>query len=86
MELRTFNWISMTTWKDRYFIINFKTSHQMKKSKLWLIVAIISIIFAAHYALNCLVFQAMIGITTCCASLVIGAWYEREEKEQEENH
>lgn len=58
----------------------------MKKSKLWLIVAIISIIFAAHYALNCLVLQAMIGCTICCSSLVVSAWYEREEREQEENH
>ena len=55
----------------------------MKKSKLWLIVAIISIIFAAYYALNCLVIQGIFACATCCASLVIGAWYEREEKEQE---
>lgn len=58
----------------------------MKKSTFWTIVAVISIIFAAHYALNNGVLQAMFGCTTCCASLVIGAWYEREEREEKENH
>ena len=58
----------------------------MKKSKLWLIVAIISIVFATYYALNCLIVQGIFACATCCASLVIGAWYEREEREQEENY
>lgn len=58
----------------------------MKKSKLWLIVAMISIIFAAYYALNHGVLQAMFGCAACCASLVIGAWYEREEREEKENY
>jgi hypothetical protein len=54
----------------------------MKKSKLWLIVAIMSIIFATYYALNCLIIQGIFACASCCASLVIGAWYEREEKEK----
>ena len=58
----------------------------MKKSTFWLIVAAISIALAAYYVLNHSVLQAMIGCASCCASLVIGAWYEREEKEQEEKH
>lgn len=58
----------------------------MNKSKLWLIVAIISIIFAAHNALTCNIIQAILGCAICCSSLVIGAWYEREEREQEENY
>lgn len=58
----------------------------MKKSKLWLIVAIISIIFATYYALNCLIIQGIFACASCCISLVIGAYYEREEKEQEENY
>lgn len=58
----------------------------MKKSKLWLIVAIISIIFATYYALNCLIIQGIFACASCCTSLVIGAYYEREEREQEENY
>lgn len=58
----------------------------MKKSKFWIIVAAISIIFAVHSTYNLDFIQAMIGCTTCCASLVIGAWYEREEREQKEKH
>lgn len=58
----------------------------MKKSTLWVIIAAISIMFAIHSIMNMDVIQAMIGCATCCASLVIGAWYEREEREQEENH
>ena len=54
----------------------------MKKSTFWIIVAAISIIFAAYYALNHGVLQAMFGCTSCCASLVVGAWYERKEREQ----
>ena len=54
----------------------------MNKSKLWLIIAIISIIFAAHNALTCNIIQAILGCTLCCSSLVIGAWHEREEKKQ----
>ena len=54
----------------------------MKKSTFWTIVAIISIIFAAHNALSCNILQSMFGCTICCSSLVIGAWYEREEREQ----
>ena len=57
----------------------------MKKSKFWIIVAATSIICAAYYALNHGVLQTMFGCTMCCASLVVGAWYEREEREQEEN-
>jgi hypothetical protein len=53
----------------------------MKKSTFWTIVAVISIIFAAYYALNHGVLQAIFGCTACCASLVVGAWYEREERE-----
>ena len=56
----------------------------MKKSTFWIIIAAISIILAAYYALNHGVLQAMFGCTACCASLVIGAWYEREEREQEQ--
>lgn len=56
----------------------------MKKSTFWIIVAAISIILAAHHALTHGVLQAMFGCTICCASLVVGAWYER--KEQEEKH
>ena len=58
----------------------------MKKSTFWLIVAIISIIFAAHYALNCLIVQGVFACASCCASLVFGAYYEREEREEKENH
>ena len=54
----------------------------MKKSTFWIIVAVISIIFAIHSVMNMNVIQAMIGCATCCASLVVGAQYEREEKEQ----
>ena len=56
----------------------------MKKSTFWIIVAAISIILAAHAALTLQFIKAIIGITTCCASLVVGAWYERKEKEQEQ--
>ena len=35
---------------------------------------------------NMNVLNTMFGCTGICASLVIGAWYEREEKEQEEKH
>lgn len=58
----------------------------MKKSTFWIIVAVISIVLAAYYAANHGVLQAMFGCTTCCSSLVVGAWYERKEREQEENH
>lgn len=58
----------------------------MKKSTFWIIVAAISIVLAAYYAANHGVLQAMFGCATCCSSLVIGAWYEREEREQKENH
>ena len=58
----------------------------MKKSKPWLIGAIISIVFATYYALNCLIIQGIFACATCCSSLVVGAWYERGEREQEENH
>ena len=54
----------------------------MEKSTFWIIVAAISIIFAAHNALTCNVIQAIFGCTLCCSSLVIGAWHEREEREQ----
>ena len=52
----------------------------MKKSTFWIIVAAISIIFAANAALSCEIITAMTGITLGCASLVVGAWYERKEK------
>ena len=58
----------------------------MKKSTFWIIVAMISIIFAAYYALNCLILQSIFACATCCTSLVVGAWYEKEEREQEENY
>ena len=58
----------------------------MKKSTFWIIMAAISIILAAHAALTLQFIKAIIGITTCCASLVVGSWYEREEREQEEKH
>lgn len=58
----------------------------MKKSTFWTIIAVISIILAVYSVMNMNVIQAMIGCATCCASLVVGAWYEREEREQEENH
>lgn len=58
----------------------------MKKSTFWIIIAAISIIFAAHNALTCNIIQAMLGCTLCCSSLVIGAWHEREEREQKVNH
>ena len=58
----------------------------MKKSTFWMVVAIIAIIFATHAACTCQLIPAMTGITTCCSSLVVGAWYERKEREQEENH
>lgn len=58
----------------------------MKKSTFWIIVAAIAIVFTIHAVCNIDFIQAMIGVTTCCASLVIGAWYERKEREQEENH
>lgn len=54
----------------------------MKKSTFWIIVAMISIIFAAYYALNCLILQSIFACATCCASLVVEAWYERKEKEE----
>lgn len=54
----------------------------MKKSKFYCIVAIVSIIFAANYALNGEIIPALIGITLCCCSLVIGAHYEREENDK----
>lgn len=54
----------------------------MKKSTFWIIVAVISIVFAVHSVMNMNVIQAMIGCATCCASLVVGAWYERKEKEE----
>lgn len=53
----------------------------MKKSTFWIIVAAISIIFAVHSACNLDFIQAMISCAACCASLVVGAWYEREERE-----
>lgn len=55
----------------------------MKKSTFWIIVAAIAIIFAVHSVMNMDVIQAMIGCASCCASLVVGAWYEREEKEKQ---
>lgn len=55
----------------------------MKKSTFWVIVAAISIIFAVHSIMNLNVIPAMFGCTACCASLVVGAWYEREEKEKQ---
>lgn len=58
----------------------------MKKSTFWMIVAVIAIIFTIHAVCNIDFIQAMVGVTTCCASLVVGAWYERKEREQEENH
>lgn len=58
----------------------------MKKSTFWVIVAAISIIFAVHSTYNLDFIQAMIGCASCCASLVVGAWYEREEREQKEKH
>lgn len=58
----------------------------MKKSTFWTICAAISIIFAVHSVYNLDFIQAMISCTSCCASLVIGAWYEREEREQKEKH
>ena len=51
----------------------------MKKSTFWIIVAAISIIFAVHSVSNLDIIQAMVGCATCCASLVVGAWYERKE-------
>lgn len=57
----------------------------MKKSKFWTICAAISIIFATHSVSNLDFIQAIVGCASCCTSLVIGAWYEREEKE-EKNH
>ena len=54
----------------------------MKKSTFWIIVAVISIVFAVHSIMNTNVIQAMIGCATCCSSLVVGAWYERKEKEE----
>jgi hypothetical protein len=51
----------------------------MKKSTFWIIVAVISIIFAVHSVMNMNIIQAMIGCATCCSSLVVGAWYERKE-------
>lgn len=54
----------------------------MKKSTFWIIVAVISIIFAIHSVINMNVIQAMFGCATCCSSLVVGAWYERKEKEE----
>lgn len=54
----------------------------MKKSTFWIIVAVISIVLAAYYAANHSVLQAMFGCATCCASLVVEAWYERKEKEE----
>ena len=56
----------------------------MKKSSFWTIVAIVTIIFAVHSACTLQILSSMICITICCAALVIGAWYEREEREQEE--
>ena len=58
----------------------------MKKSTFCIIVAAISIMFAAYYALNHGVLQAIFGCATCCASLVFGAYYEKEEREQKEKH
>lgn len=56
----------------------------MKKSKIWTIVAIISIVFAAYFALNCCVTQSVIGCAIYCVSLIIGTWYEiKETKEQD---
>ena len=54
----------------------------MKKSTFWIIVAVISIVFAVHSVMNMNVIQAIISCATCCASLVVGAWYERKEKEE----
>lgn len=51
----------------------------MKKSTFWTIIAIIAIIFAAHAACTCQFIPAITGITICCSSLVVGAWYERKE-------
>ena len=58
----------------------------MNKSQVWIIIAAISIILAAYFALNCLVIQGIIGCAMCCSSLVIGAWHERKEREEKENH
>lgn len=55
----------------------------MKKSTFWIIVAAISIIFAVHSIMNLNVIPAMFACASCCASLVVGAWYEREEKEKQ---
>lgn len=55
----------------------------MKKSTFWIIVTVISIIFTVHSLMNTDVIQAMFGCASCCASLVVGAWYEREEKEKQ---
>ena len=52
----------------------------MKKSTFCIILAAISIIFAANAALSCEIITAMTGITLGCSSLVVGAWYERKEK------
>jgi len=52
-----------------------------KKSTFCIILAAISIIFAANAALSCEIIAAMTGITLGCSSLVVGAWYERKEKD-----
>ena len=57
----------------------------MKKSTFWIIVAAISIIFTIHAVCNIAFIQAMVGCASCCASLVVGAWYERKEREQYES-
>lgn len=58
----------------------------MKKSTFWIIVAAISIMFAAHNALSCNILQSIFGCATCCSSLVVEAWYERKEREEKEQN
>lgn len=58
----------------------------MKKSTFWLIVAAVFLLFSIHSVYNMEVLNTMFGCAGICASLVVGAWYEREEKEQKENH
>lgn len=56
----------------------------MKKSTFWIIITVISIIFTVHSIMNMDVIQAMFGCVSCCASHIISAWYEREERKQKE--
>lgn len=54
----------------------------MKKSTFCIILAVVSIVFAANAALSCKIVTAMTGAIVCFSSLLAGAWYEREEKEE----